>query len=105
MYSIQTICSVVKGSFIRQHTDDAIQHLVYDSRRVQQPGVSLFFAIQTDLNDGHKFIGEAYRKGVRNFIVSKKRVPPDLAACNIVLVENTLQALQRLAARTGGKTR
>jgi alanine racemase len=98
VYSIQTICSVVKGSFIRQHTDDAIQHLVYDSRRVQQPGVSLFFAIQTELNDGHKFIGEAYRKGVRNFIVSKKRVPPDLAACNIVLVENTLQALQRLAA-------
>lgn len=95
-YSIQTICSVVSGKMIAQYSDDRIDNLAYDSRRIQQPETSLFFALKTEHNDGHKFLTGAYKKGIRNFIVSEE--PENaLHACNIILVNDTLDALQELA--------
>jgi alanine racemase len=98
MYSIQTICPVIEGKFILQSSDDGIEHLVYDSRRIQQPASSLFFALKTSHNDGHKFLSDAYRKGVRNFIVSEPADYTALIDCNIVLVDDSMEALQKLAA-------
>ncbi|HWI92465.1 MAG TPA: bifunctional UDP-N-acetylmuramoyl-tripeptide:D-alanyl-D-alanine ligase/alanine racemase [Flavisolibacter sp.] len=96
-YFIQTICSVVKGEFLTQYSDDKIENLVYDSRRILQPASSLFFAIKTEYNDGHKYLSGAYKRGVRNFIVNKH--PKDkLAGSNIILVESSLAALQELAS-------
>lgn len=98
MYPIQTICSVVEGTFLSPSSDDPIEHLVYDSRRIQQPGTSLFFALKTSHNDGHKFIADAYQKGIRNFIVSERVEGSGLAGANLILVNDTLAALQKLAA-------
>lgn len=96
-YSIQTVCSVVKGQFISQHADDEIETLVYDSRRILQSASSLFFALKTEHNDGHKYLISAYKKGIRNFIVSEHPAdPPD--DINIIHVEDTLDALQQLAS-------
>lgn len=96
-YSIQTICSAVKGQFISQYADDKIENLIYDSRRILQPSSSLFFALKTEHNDGHKYLLSAYKKGIRNFIVSN---PPadELIDSNIILVDDTLNALQKLAS-------
>jgi len=96
-YSIQTICSVVKGQFISQISDDRIEHLVYDSRRIVQPSSSLFFALKTEHNDGHKYLLSAHKKGIRNFVVSEQ---PDaeLTDSNIILTEDALTALQDLAS-------
>lgn len=96
MYSIVTICEVIKGSFLQTKGDDPIEHLVYDSRRVQQAEASLFFALKTEHNDGHKYLAGAYKKGIRNFIVSEAPSVP-LNESNIILVEDTLNALQELA--------
>ena len=96
-YSIQTICLVVKGQFISQHSDDTIENLVYDSRRILQPSSSLFFALKTEHNDGHKYLLNAYKKGIRNFIVSDHPANK-LAEANIILVEDSLSALQELAS-------
>lgn len=98
MYSIQTICAVVEGAFIRQSSDDRIAHLIYDSRRVQQPAISLFFALKTSHDDGHHYIADAYRKGTRNFVVSRQVDGENMADANIILVTDTLVALQRIAA-------
>lgn len=98
MYSIQTICSVIRGAFISYTLDDSIEHLAYDSRRLQQPTTSLFFAFKTSHNDGHKYIAEAYRKGTRNFIVSEQIDVQDFAGANIILVTDAISALQHLAA-------
>ena len=95
-YSIQTICSVVNGQFIVQHSDDIIEHLVYDSRRILQPSSSLFFALKTEHNDGHKYLQSAYKKGVRNFVVSSRPVN-DFPDANVILVEDSLDTLQELA--------
>ncbi|MBO9683966.1 MAG: bifunctional UDP-N-acetylmuramoyl-tripeptide:D-alanyl-D-alanine ligase/alanine racemase, partial [Flavisolibacter sp.] len=96
-YSIQTICSVVQGKFISQDADDEIENLVYDSRRILQPLSSLFFALKTEHNDGHKYLLSAHKKGIRNFIVSKQPTQ-QLSDSTIILVEDTLDALQELAA-------
>src|SRR5215217_8140192 len=98
IYSIQTICTAIEGKFILQSADDGIEHLIYDSRRIQQPSTSVFFALRTEHNDGHKFIADAYKKGIRNFIISEQMQVDALANCNVVLVEDVLDALQKRAA-------
>ncbi|RYZ19901.1 MAG: bifunctional UDP-N-acetylmuramoyl-tripeptide:D-alanyl-D-alanine ligase/alanine racemase, partial [Chitinophagaceae bacterium] len=72
-----------------------ISHLVYDSRRIQHPETALFFALQSSHSDGHQFIADAYKKGVRNFVVNRKT---ELADAVFILVDDTLKALQELAS-------
>lgn len=96
MYSIQTICPVVQGKFIAYYSDDTIDNLVYDSRRIQQPSSSLFFALITEHNDGHKYLTDAYKKGIRNFIISEAITP--FSGCNFILVKDVMAALRQLAA-------
>lgn len=73
-----------------------ISALITDSRRPGNAAEGLFFALN-GRRDGHDFIMEAYRCGVRNFIVSKQR-EPELQGANFLLVDNVTYALQTLAA-------
>jgi len=97
LYSISTICEIVKGTFLQKENDDHIIHLVYDSRRLQQPSSSVFFALKTEHNDGHKYIADAYKKGIRNFIISNEHSTKKLTA-NVILVDDPLDALQQVSA-------
>src|SRR4051812_517867 len=68
-----------------------------DSRTVVFPESSLFFALRGPRRDGHAFIREAYRKGIKNFVVSE--IPSDeLPGANIIIVKDVLEALQCLAS-------
>ena len=78
--------------------EDFIKYLVYDSRNISFPQTSLFFALKTSHRDGHQFIGDAYKKGIRNFVVSESIDTNKLTDCNIILVADTLNALQSLAS-------
>ena len=46
----------------------AIDWILTDSRSLCFPEETLFFALRTHRNDGHKYIADLYRKGVRNFV-------------------------------------
>ncbi|WP_162944637.1 bifunctional UDP-N-acetylmuramoyl-tripeptide:D-alanyl-D-alanine ligase/alanine racemase [Flavisolibacter nicotianae] len=94
MYSTAEIGRIVGARSIAGGERE-IAHLLYDSRKIQQPGNSLFFAIKTPHNDGHRYIAEAYQKGVRAFVVSEKVI---LDEAVILEVADTLGALQTLAA-------
>lgn len=94
MYLISTICPILKGRQL-QGGEREIRHLLYDSRRIQHPENSLFFAIKTAHNDGHRYLAEAYQKGVRAFVVSEDAA---LEGADIIRVDDTLAALQSLAA-------
>ncbi len=99
-YSINDINKIVKGELILENNSNAlISELAIDSRKLIVPEVSLFFALTSKRNDGHKYIEELYEKGVRNFIVEYE--PSNLLLlynANIIKVKNTLIALQVLAA-------
>ena len=69
-----------------------------DSRSLTFPEESLFFAITSVKNNGHKYINHLYRKGVRNFVVSDRTLDYSvLKDANILYVNDTLSALQNLA--------
>ena len=78
--------------------DCRIDHLLIDSRTLSFPESTLFFALKTRRNDGHRFISELYRLRVRNFVVS--RIMPEFDAmkdANFLWVDDGLTALQQLA--------
>jgi alanine racemase len=77
---------------------DPVEYLLLDSRKIYSPSTSLFFALKGQRRDGHQFIPEVYKKGVRSFVVSD---PVDTSAypdASFVIVKDTLDALQQLAA-------
>ena len=74
-----------------------VMDLLIDSRQVISANQTLFFALVTSRNDGHKYIEELYQKGVRAFVVN--HIPAgDWDGAGFVVVKDTLKALQRLAA-------
>ncbi len=68
-----------------------IKYVAYDSRMIHHGSETLFVALRTSRRDGHKYVQEAYLKGVRNFMVDKPLTYRDI---NFLLCEDTLEALQ-----------
>jgi alanine racemase len=96
-YSIYEIAEAVKGKLLLHSDKHKITNLLIDSRKVNSPASSIFFALTTKRNDGHKFIEELIKAGVMNFCVSQ--IPHHLQQkANFIEVDDTLVALQQLAA-------
>lgn len=96
-YSIKEIADII-GATCSKLKDSTISILLTDSRSLSFPEQSLFFAIKTKTNDGHKYIEELYKLRVRNFVVSEMR--PEfgkMKEANFLVVKDTVRALQRLA--------
>ena len=95
-YDIQTIAKLTDAKRYGIH-DSSISFLLTDSRSLCFPEETLFFALKTERNDGHQYVAELYRRGVRNFVVSRQ--PSELFDdANFLVVADTLKALQQLAA-------
>lgn len=96
-YSIEKITQFINAE---RYGDAAasISFLLTDSRSLCFPEETLFFALRSDRNDGHHYIPELYRRGVRNFVV--ENVPDNFSTlykhANFLKVSNTLVALQQL---------
>jgi len=70
-----------------------------DSRSVNRPETTLFFALKGVNHDGHRYVAELYGRGVRNFVISEKL--PEYAGlkeANFFEVADVLTALQQLAS-------
>jgi len=99
-YSIENIAALI-GAHRYGNAISEIVWLLTDSRSLSFPETTLFFALRTKLGDGHRYIPDLYRRGVRNFVVGT--VPADRETAfpdaNFLLVVSPLKALQRLAER------
>ena len=96
---LHTISKIIEAKTTDKISDVVINRLLTDSRSLSFPAEILFFAIETKRNDGHKYIAELYKQNVRYFVVSK--ILPEfieLSDAFFLQVENTLGALQKLAA-------
>ncbi|WP_080056687.1 bifunctional UDP-N-acetylmuramoyl-tripeptide:D-alanyl-D-alanine ligase/alanine racemase [Spirosoma aerolatum] len=77
-----------------------------DSRQVTgNTEDAVFFAIQGEHHNGHDYIGELYRKGIRQFVVERSALTPERRAewlaytdATFVEVDSSLQTIQTLAA-------
>lgn len=75
-----------------------ISVLLTDSRSLTYPDESLFFAITTATNDGHRYVRELYDKGVRSFVVT--HIPDSMTGLNdaeFIIVPDVTKALQAIA--------
>ena len=100
-YSIDTIGTLIGAEHIGPH-EGTVKWLLTDSRSLGFPEETLFFALVTKRGDGHRYIGDLYDRGVRQFVVSER--PTDdmllrMPLATFLLVENTLSALQQLAQK------
>jgi alanine racemase len=97
-YSIENIASIIEGTFvIKSNGNDKIAHLLFDTRKIIFAETSLFFALKSNKNNGHKYLNDAYDTGIRNFIISEPIDVSNFENANIILVENTQIALQKLS--------
>ncbi len=80
------------------HIPHHIKHLLIDSRKLSFPSESLFFAIVGDYHNGHDYIPSLYQQGVRAFVVSEKIDVNQYPEATILQVEDTVLALQQIAA-------
>jgi len=96
-YSIEKVATLI-GARRYGEAETTVGWLLTDSRSLCFPEQTLFFALRTQRNDGHKFIPELYRRGVRSFVVEQlpEHVEQD---ANYLVVPSPLAALQRLAER------
>jgi alanine racemase len=110
-YSLPEIAFHTHGTLYSAREESVtIREILIDSRRLIHPEATLFIALVTERNDGHRYINELYRKGVRNFLVSAFPTQTESAReidheddsviqdANFILVKDTLNALQKLGA-------
>ena len=99
-YSIEKVTTLI-GARRFGEADATIGWLLTDSRSLCFPEQTLFFALRSKRNDGHRYIDELYRRGVCCFVV--EQVPEAFAErypqANFLKVPSPLAALQRLAER------
>ena len=97
-YSIENIASIINGTMLlKSNGNDKIAHLLFDTRKIIFAETSLFFALKSNKNNGHKYLNDAYEAGIRNFIVSESNDVSNFENANIILVENTQISLQKLS--------
>jgi len=98
------LAPVVAGRLLQPPADPAaaVRHLLLDSRRVELPAGALFFALRGPSHNGHRYLPDLYRQGVRLFVVEENALSTEvLQACpdaGILAVASPLAALQALAA-------
>ena len=101
-YTIEKITTLIGARRIGT-ADAKIGWLLTDSRSLCFPEETLFFALKSARNDGHRYIEDLYRRGVRNFVVEShfsSLIPhSSFENANFLIVPSPLAALQRLAER------
>ncbi|MBQ2403635.1 MAG: bifunctional UDP-N-acetylmuramoyl-tripeptide:D-alanyl-D-alanine ligase/alanine racemase [Prevotella sp.] len=99
MYTTDKIAEIIDAQQPICGTVRNIQHILTDSRSLVFAEETLFFAINTTRNDGHRYIGELYHRGVRAFVTERiENEWADIYSEAIFLkVGNTVKALQQLA--------
>ncbi len=114
-YRIDHIAALIGARCIGR-IDNVVNWVLVDSRSLCFPEETLFFALKSERNDGHRYIADLYRRGVRSFVVEEvpsmqaeqaKNKPLTTSAdiqaaypgATFLKTNNTLTALQRLAER------
>lgn len=101
-YTIEYIADKIGAKRIGD-ASATIDWLLTDSRSLSFPEETLFFALATKRNDGARYIGGLYERGVRNFVISESWLEthseelkqwPD---ANFLVVPQPLKSLQKLA--------
>lgn len=100
MYSLKQI-SEITGAVFKGKNNYPVSVFCADSRSITDPANSLFIAIKTNKNNGHKYIKDVLDKGITSLLVKSGEI--DLNEYNnisvsLLVCDDPLQALQKLAS-------
>lgn len=92
-YSLSKIAQVTRGTLLG--SDIVVEGVIYDTRSHIPSSQSIFVALKAS-RDGHRYIEQAYKRGIRAFLISDSSAfKPEYGSA--VVVADTLTALQQLA--------
>lgn len=100
MYHLAQIAEITNTSLVGKNRQ-GLCYFLHDSRELQFASETLFIALKTKLNDGHKYIPDLIEAGVRSFLVSdmgfdyQRYEDQDVS---FILSESPLLTIQQLAA-------
>lgn len=98
-HSISDIAKFTDAKIFGNGNENSVRWFLTDSRSLCFPEDTLFFALRTERNDGHKYINELYRRGVRSFMVEKlpDNYTEEYPDATFLLTEDSRNALQQAA--------
>ncbi len=92
------IAGIVNGR-LTGPPDILVAEIVTDSRQLSYSEGLIFFAISGKNHNGHQFIDSLYLKGIRVFVIEREYENySKYTDASFIIVKNTIQALQLLAA-------
>ncbi|HEU4789939.1 MAG TPA: bifunctional UDP-N-acetylmuramoyl-tripeptide:D-alanyl-D-alanine ligase/alanine racemase [Flavobacterium sp.] len=95
--NIVNIETVLNSKWNGNPAGKSIDNISIDSRSLQNNDKTLFFALVGTNHDAHIYLKDLIGKGVQNFVVT--HIPDGLESkANFLVVKNTLEALQQIAA-------
>jgi alanine racemase len=97
-FTLPEIAKAVDGILLAtpELVGQEIKQIVTDSRSFHKGDQAIFFALNGPVHNAHQYIPELVKKGIHAFVISEESSITEDAA--FILVENTLSALQKLAA-------
>lgn len=81
-----------------QKENERVKHIYTDSRKIVISENAMFIALHGPNHDGHLYIQDCIKKGVKNFVIDDESFVKYIQQGNYVLVDDTLRALQSIAA-------
>ncbi|MEO8472262.1 MAG: bifunctional UDP-N-acetylmuramoyl-tripeptide:D-alanyl-D-alanine ligase/alanine racemase [Chryseolinea sp.] len=103
MIKFSQLQSISGGSMLQYIKDSEIISLCIDSRKAGIASGTLFFAIRGERHDGHDHIESLYDQGVRQFVTEHPIDLSNLHESNVLVVNSSVEALQRLVVFHRGK--
>ncbi|RKD92796.1 bifunctional UDP-N-acetylmuramoyl-tripeptide:D-alanyl-D-alanine ligase/alanine racemase [Mangrovibacterium diazotrophicum] len=106
VFGLKEIAGLVNGvlkSAADLDSSPTIQSVSIDSRTIADVHSCLFFALKGVRHNGHQYIGDLYHKGVLSFVVCEPIEVHKYPLAYFVKVEDSLDALQKLAAAVRAK--
>ncbi|HEX6223884.1 MAG TPA: bifunctional UDP-N-acetylmuramoyl-tripeptide:D-alanyl-D-alanine ligase/alanine racemase [Chryseolinea sp.] len=98
MIYFSQLVEITGGKNLQFHVDRAIGAISIDSRKATSDASTLFFGIRGERHDGHRYIRDLYKNGVRQFVVEQAVEPLEFPEANMLLVSSAVAALQRIVA-------
>lgn len=95
------IATILQATLVSTNPESiVITDILIDSRRLISADNTLFFALKSKKNNGHNYIVELHKQGIRCFVISSfSDSIKNLPDTNYFVVNDTLEALQVLAAK------
>ncbi len=96
-WTFKKISLIVRGTIHGEERME-VSSLGIDSRNMLPLPGAMFVALKGERHDGHQYIEQLYRQGIRAFLVSSLPELEPYPGAGFCLVEDTLKGLQELSA-------